>query len=617
MTDSKFFSVRRLSRPLPGRRNRLIAAASAAQSPGWSLDASPLLGRQAEPVGDAAEASLRRLSRPLMLLAALSFVFWGAGCASTSVGVGVGVGEGGKSVPGSEAGLAEDDSGNFIEEAEAPRKVISPASVRNTHVLKTAFSQVGKPYRYGGTKPETGFDCSGFVKWVYGQYNINLPRRSGDMMGVGNSVARKDLRPGDLVFFGKRKTITHVGIYTGDNKYIHSPSTGKRIQESSLDDRARGEYYAGARRILQNSGASNISDSQKSAWADQAGLRMAVAKASAPSETDRRAQTAAAAKPSDAPDPVKAAAKVKQHKVVAGDTFYKLARKYDVSPELLAKANKIGNYRTAVLRPGQTIFVPGQEAGEKNAIAAASATPSAETQNPPDSREPVVSAALSAEPVFEEPLEVSEPAPAPAAKPKASKHKIENGDTFYGIAKKYGVKASDLAKANNIEDINTAVLKPGKTLAIPSKSSSGGPAAAKTQAQPQAAAVQKTQAQPNNASASSGRRHTIESGDTFYAVAHKYGVKAADLAKANNIEDINAAVLRPGKTLVIPALSSSGGSAAAKRQAEPRRHRVENGDTFYGVAKKYGVKSDELAKVNNIKDIKTAVLRPGQTLLVP
>jgi len=117
-------------------------------------------------------------------------------------------------------------------------------------ILKTAFSQVGRPYRFGGTSPQTGFDCSGFVGWVYGQSGIQLPRSSREMISQGQAVARPELVPGDLVFFGRKKSVTHVGIYTGNNRYIHSPRRGKSIQESSLDDRARGEYYFGARRLL-------------------------------------------------------------------------------------------------------------------------------------------------------------------------------------------------------------------------------------------------------------------------------------------------------------------------------------------------------------------------------
>lgn len=553
---------------------------------------------------------------PALILAALTFPLIASGCASRSVGVGVDIGEGGKAVPGSEVGLAANEEGDFIESHPAPAPVSLPKgadSVRGHHVLKTAFSQAGKPYRYGGANPETGFDCSGFVRWVYGQYGISLPRRSGDMMALGSSVPRKDLRPGDLVFFGKRKTITHVGIYTGDDKYIHSPRSGKSIQESNIDDRGRGEYYVGARRLLKNPGSNNISDKQKMAWVEPASRSMALAKAS--SGTAKAVQITAGAEKSSAQkaSEVKTAAKVQKHKVVAGDTFYKLARKYDVQPELLAKANKISNYKTAVLKPGQTLMVPGSKAEEKSAPLVAAA---ARDEAPPVSTAKVDENVPVKEPVVQQRLS------APA---KTVNHKIESGDTFLAVAKKYGVKSADLARANNIDDINKAVLRPGKTLVIPAKGGVLEPVqTAEASVTQESSKPPASNAQPQLSS--KGRTHTIENGDTFYGVAIKYGVKAADLAQANNIEDIQTAVLRPGKTLIIPVKSSSsaGGQAlatvksgSAAGQGKTRKHKVESGDTFYGVAKKYGVKSADLAQVNNIKDIKTAVLKPGQTLLVP
>lgn len=105
-------------------------------------------------------------------------------------------------------------------------------------------------YRRGGRDPKTGFDCSGFVRYVY-QHTIGavLPSNSASQFNVGTSVARSDMKTGDLVFFrvhGKR--ISHVGIYLGDNRFIHSPSTGKRVSVSSLDEAYWARRFAGARR---------------------------------------------------------------------------------------------------------------------------------------------------------------------------------------------------------------------------------------------------------------------------------------------------------------------------------------------------------------------------------
>jgi len=229
-------------------------------------------------------------------------------------------------------------AGSLVEAARLGRlAALEPPSAAN--ILKTAFSQVGLPYRFGGTSPATGFDCSGFVSWVYGQSGIKLPRSSPEMSGLGRAVARQDLVPGDLVFFGRKKRVTHVGIYTGNNSYIHSPSRGKSIQESSLDERARGEYYVGARRLLPGF---------KPAPAAGAGGLPELSAL-------QPAKPAKDAKPAKKTPP-------KIHKVRAGDTLYDLARKYGLTQAELARVNKLDKKRQALLKPGQVLLVPAKTA---------------------------------------------------------------------------------------------------------------------------------------------------------------------------------------------------------------------------------------------------------------
>ena len=90
---------------------------------------------------------------------------------------------------------------------------------------------IGIPYVYGGSTP-SGFDCSGFVKYVYANFGINLPRVSYSQMNVGTPVTRDQLLPGDLVFF---RSGGHVGIYMGNNKYIHAPQTGRTISIAAMN----------------------------------------------------------------------------------------------------------------------------------------------------------------------------------------------------------------------------------------------------------------------------------------------------------------------------------------------------------------------------------------------
>jgi cell wall-associated NlpC family hydrolase len=104
------------------------------------------------------------------------------------------------------------------------------------------MAQVGAPYRYGGSSPAQGFDCSGLVSYVFGQQGIAVPRTAAQQFAAAKSIREQDLRPGDLVFFrlaGPRAEVSHVGIYSGQGRVVHAPQSGKRVGEASLDD----EYY--------------------------------------------------------------------------------------------------------------------------------------------------------------------------------------------------------------------------------------------------------------------------------------------------------------------------------------------------------------------------------------
>lgn len=97
---------------------------------------------------------------------------------------------------------------------------------------------LGAPYRYGGDSPQ-GFDCSGLVLYSYRQANIKVPRTSLSQYQQSQAVSAHRLRPGDLVFFhirGKKRGVTHVGIYQGNNRFIHAPSSGGEVTVARLDE---------------------------------------------------------------------------------------------------------------------------------------------------------------------------------------------------------------------------------------------------------------------------------------------------------------------------------------------------------------------------------------------
>ncbi|TDF63898.1 C40 family peptidase [Cupriavidus sp. L7L] len=118
-------------------------------------------------------------------------------------------------------------------------------------LVMNALGLIGVRYRFGGNSPESGLDCSGFVRYVFHDtFGFMLPRRSVEISRVGTNVATSDLRPGDLVFFNTmRQTFSHVGIYIGDNKFVHAPSTGSKIRVDDMRAAYWVTRYNGARRI--------------------------------------------------------------------------------------------------------------------------------------------------------------------------------------------------------------------------------------------------------------------------------------------------------------------------------------------------------------------------------
>lgn len=117
-------------------------------------------------------------------------------------------------------------------------------------LLKTAEKYIGTPYKYGGCDP-SGFDCSGFMFFTHKQHGITIPRTAKEQSKGGKAVARKNLKVGDVVAF-KLPSTYHVGMYTGKGTFIHSPRTGTKIREESLDSSYWKKYYIGARRYASN-----------------------------------------------------------------------------------------------------------------------------------------------------------------------------------------------------------------------------------------------------------------------------------------------------------------------------------------------------------------------------
>ncbi|MBF6023767.1 C40 family peptidase [Lysobacter niastensis] len=118
-------------------------------------------------------------------------------------------------------------------------------------VMQRALALLGTPYRWGGTDPNKGFDCSGLVGYVFrNALGIELPRVSREMAKTGELVTDKaKLAAGDLVFFGRRGRVDHVGIYVGEGRFVHAPSRGKDVQVSSLETGYWSAKFMQARRV--------------------------------------------------------------------------------------------------------------------------------------------------------------------------------------------------------------------------------------------------------------------------------------------------------------------------------------------------------------------------------
>ncbi len=151
-------------------------------------------------------------------------------------------------VPSTSSAISGDTQ--FPESSTAYQKILEIRQ-RASDLTFKAMDMLGIRYKRGGNTPENGLDCSGFVRYVFKDVlGANLPRTSAEISKVGEHIDPKDLQPGDLVFYNTlRRGFSHVGIYLGDNKFIHSPSAGGQVRVESMDIAYWKKRFNGARRI--------------------------------------------------------------------------------------------------------------------------------------------------------------------------------------------------------------------------------------------------------------------------------------------------------------------------------------------------------------------------------
>ena len=152
----------------------------------------------------------------------------------------------------------------FAGAQDAPRRTLAETATgtvrdaatsawRTTQNLtSSALDLIGIRYRWGGTTPEAGLDCSGLVQFVFQQVTgVTLPRSAKELSRIGEKVGLPELQPGDLVFFNTRRfAYSHVGIYLGDNRFIHAPRRGREVEVAAIDQKYWQMRFDGARRLV-------------------------------------------------------------------------------------------------------------------------------------------------------------------------------------------------------------------------------------------------------------------------------------------------------------------------------------------------------------------------------
>lgn len=130
-----------------------------------------------------------------------------------------------------------------------PRHIAGYSSTAGDKASETALSLLGKPYKFGGDTPD-GLDCSGLVRYSYLTAGLDVPHSTAALRRQTHPVYTRQIRKGDLVFFNQLgKKYSHVGIYVGDNHFVHAPSSGKSVRKDSLGDSYWKKHFLGVRRF--------------------------------------------------------------------------------------------------------------------------------------------------------------------------------------------------------------------------------------------------------------------------------------------------------------------------------------------------------------------------------
>lgn len=430
-----------------------------------------------------------------------------------------------------------------IQKAQDEKARLSAAQ----QVVATAKSQIGVPYRYGGTSPSSGFDCSGFVKWSFAQHGVTLPRTSREQLHAGIPVDQSELKAGDLIIFTRRigsRASTHAGLYIGDGKFIHSPSAGRTVCIESLHDEHYQKRYIGARRVILDADEVKIFAAQQKKRQEfrESGAIHTVKRGQTLSGIARKygvtvrsilrenkltrsnilqigqklripGATSVAAK-EDKPTPkvidATPAATSANHTVASGDSVWSIARRYGVSQQSILQANNLPRRHT--LQIGQNLVIPGKQ------TAAAESTHSQEPELPA----------------------TAETSPEIKAGASCAIYIVQAGDTAWSVAKRHSVSPDTLLQANGLA--KNHVLQIGQQLRVPGTVTASDLAESRDSRESQ---KPRESREPRKM-----QIYSVKRGDTIWSLARKHGVSASTLLEANGLH--KNSVLSLGQKLRIP-----------------------------------------------------------------
>lgn len=398
-------------------------------------------------------------------------------------------------------------------------------------IIDFSMTKLGCAYQAGGTGPR-GFDCSGFMYYTFGQFNIKLGRSSRDQFLMGEKVEKNDIRRGDLVFWYRGKGyIGHVGMVVEVDsahnfKFIHSATYGKGVRFDYSTSKWYSSTYAGARRIIDCDGSGRAFMIEGSKKTELDNVTMPVAS----NESQTSASNAVAAKSATTPtsESVQTQPKYTYHKIKKGETLSTIAKKHHVT---VAQIKKWNHLRSDMIHEGSRLKI--QVPQKKKAVVVAPEVP---VQPTPVAKDTATTQTTS--PAVQKPVEPTasktEPDVQTVTQPKIVYHKIKSGETLSAIARKYHVSVDQIKKWNGLK---SDMIHEGDNLKI-TVMQKVTVTAAQTESATAAAPVKAAETTTAQTPASQPKLiyHKIKKGETLSTIARKYHVTVNQIKQWNHLK---------------------------------------------------------------------------------